>query len=270
MKNHSPNRCVRNLVWQLIFWLTLIPCSERFAAAQTDRHVGVHPVIPRTGIAGGVVIAYGHVIPGPYQFRHSGSKLLVNGVQLIPSPVAEKEAEKIRASVKDDRRKLLKELEHVETRARVMFDGHRSHEEILQFIKSQTAVIGDAKWQGERTMILRLKGDKDFMHALWFKGLSQATRKQVEGAADPQEAQRRLVDQYERDLARGVCLFFSSDNGVMRMDDPRSKVIEVMKKTSLSGDERERAIFEIFPMNQIAAYDVLANYSEAEWVLKQK
>jgi len=241
-----------------------------FAATRPDHHIDVQPVVPRTDVPSGIVIAYGHVIPKPYRFKHVGSKLFVNGVQLIPSPVAEKEAEKIRASVKDDRRKLLKEFERVETRARAMFDGRRSHEEILQFVKSQTAVIGDAKWQGERTMIFRLKGDKEFMHALWFKGLSQATKKQVEGMADPQEVQRRLVDQYERDLASGICLFFSSDNGVMRMDDPRSKVIEVMKNKDMSKDARERAIIEIFSMDRIAAYDVLANYSATEWVLKQK
>lgn len=254
--------------WQLLFLMPFVIGVNGFAATQTDRHVDVHPVTPRTGVASGVVIACGHVIAPPYRFKYEGSKLFVNGVQLIPSPVAEKEAEKIRASVKDDRRKLLNELQRVETRAREMFDDRRSHEEILQFVKSQGSVIGDAKWDGERTLAFRLVGDKHFMHVLWLRDTTPTTRKQVEGIVDQRELQRRLIEQYERDLANGACLFFSSDNGVMRMDDPRAKVNEVMGNASMSADKRERVVLEIFPMNQIAAYDVLANFSETEWVLK--
>lgn len=235
---------------------------------ELDRHVKIAPIAQSTGVPSGLVIAFGHVIPRPYRFKHDDSKLFVNGVQLIPSPVAEKEGEKIRALVKDDRRKLLKELERVETRARAMFDERRSHEEILQFVKSQASVIGDAKWEGERVMTLRLVGDKHFMHMLQFQGMTQETKKQVQSIADPKELQKRLIVQYEHDLVSGICLFFSSDNGVMRISDPRSKVIEVMQNEGMSADQRERELAEIFSMNRIAALDVLANYSAAEWALK--
>lgn len=272
MRNRSVLRGVLVLVLAVIVYR---PASSEVTPSEDqerklERRAKIAPVDESTGVAKGLVIAYGHVIRPPYRFRYEGSKLLVNGVQLIPSPVSDRESEKIRARVTDDRRKLLKELERVEARAKEMYAARRSPEEILQFVKSQSGVIADAKWEGERSMTFRLAGDKHFMHMLWFDGLTQATKKQVEGTVDPREVQRRLVDQYERDLTNGVCLFFSSDNGVMRMDDPRAKVAEVMQDKSLSDAERERAVLKIFPMNRIAAYDVLANYSASEWVRKQK
>lgn len=221
-------------------------------------------------VTAGVVIAHGRVIPGPYHFKYSDSKLFVNGVQLIPSPSSEKENEKLRALVKEDRRKLLNELGRVRVRARAMFDARRSHAEILQYVKSESAVIGDATWRGERVMLLRLAGDKDFMHMLEFRGLTQETLKQARETADPQELQRRLIDQYEKDLASGACLFFSSDNGVMRMDDPRGEVAAVMANKKLSDNERRDKILKLFPMNQTAASDVLENFSAGEWTRNQQ
>lgn len=237
---------------------------------ELDRHVKVTPVAQSTGVATGLVIAYGHVIPAPYRFTYVGSKLYVNEVQLIPSPVADMETEKIRARITGDKQRLFDELDRIEARARKMFMERRSHEDILQFMKSQSAIIADAKWEGERSMALRLVGAKDFTQAIWFSGLTQETKKQARELTDPQELQRRLIDQYERGLANGVCLFFSSDNGVMRMDDPRAKINEVMGKASMPADERERAVLEIFPMNRIAAFDVLANYSAEKWARKKE
>lgn len=237
---------------------------------ERDRRVKIAPVDQSTGVAAGLVIAYGHALRPPYRFKYAGSTLFVNGVQLVPSPIAAEDDEKVRVLVKDDRRKLLRELERVQARAKEMFEARRSHEEILQYVKSQPSVVADAKWEGERVMVFRLAGDKHFMHMLQFQGLTQKTKKQAQGTVDPQEVQKRLIDQYERDLASGVCLFFSSDNGVMRIADPRAKVVEIMEKGSLSKEDRERAMLEVFPMNRIAAYDVLANYMAGEWAQKRK
>lgn len=256
MKTSVPGTC--HLVsFLLLFFLTAIPgpLHSQSAASRTKG----------AGTTTGVVIAHGHVVSGPYQFKYSDSKLFVNGVQLIPSPRSEKENEKLRALVKEDRRKLLNELGRVEARARALFDERRSHAEILQYVKSESAVIGDAKWKGEHVMMLRLAGDKHFKHMLQFRGLTQETTKQVQEIADPQELQKRLIDQYERDLAGGACLFFSSDNGIMRMDDPREEVVKVMENKNLSDDERRNMLLKLFPMNPTAASDVLANFSAGEW-----
>lgn len=264
------------LAGALVLALGVVGPGLAGAADQKDRERGlnrkveINPVAQSTGVSTGLVIAHGHVIAPPYRFSYAGSTLLVNGVQLIPSPIAERESEKIRARISSDKRKLFDELGRIQARARKMFEERRSHEEILQYMKAQTAIIADAKWESEKTLALRLVGSNEFTQAMWFTGLTQETKKQAQATSDPKALQAGLIDQYERDLAAGACLVFTSDNGVMRMDDPRDRVVEVMRDKGLSPMEREEALSKIFPMNRIAVYDVLANFSMAEWTRKEK
>lgn len=260
-------QCARNLIVRLLF-LTLL-CPDGFAIAQADRRIDVHPKISKSGVAAGVVIAFGHVIPGPYKFEYLDSKLLVNGVQLIPSPLSEKENEKTRALVTTNRKRHLDELNRVQAVAQNKFERGRPPEEILQYVKSQSAVVADAKWESDRVMTFRLAGDKFFTHMFEFQGLSQQTRKQAMSAAGGIESQQRLLHQYEQDLENGMCLFFSSDNGVLRIVDPRRNIVQIMTKKNANDEDRLMALSKILSASTVAAHDVLANFSLQEWASKK-
>jgi hypothetical protein len=102
-----------------------------------------------------------------------------------------------------------------------------------------------------------------------FSGTTPTTLKQALATNDPEKLKADTIKRYESELERNGCLFFASDNGVVRIADPRRKVLDVMTNANLSGAAQLKALLEVLP-HRIAAYDVMANFSAAEWTPKTK
>lgn len=79
---------------RIIAWDKLSPLERYKQGAGANiksRKIKITPINQTTGISTGLVIAYGHIIPPPYKIYIENNSIMVNGIQVSPSLVWERE-----------------------------------------------------------------------------------------------------------------------------------------------------------------------------------
>ena len=192
---------------------------------------------------------------------------MVNGIQLIPSPLSEKENAEVKKLLTSDVKERLAAYSSVRKSARAMFARGESPEAILEFLLSNDHVIHEAKWTSEKTVQIRLRGEGHFRHAITFRNSSPNTTKRAIEANDKKLFRKRRLEQLEGALLNGMVLIFLSDNGVYRSAATNipSRIASIMSATDLSEEGRIDSLSELLGGSKTAAYDIIANYSEQEW-----
>lgn len=232
-----------------------------------NRKVDVKPVRPSYGIETGLVIAFGHVIPPPYKFeyRYRQGELLVNGVQVFPSPVDVRDREEARALAHPDSLRYDKEIDEL---VRQVYKIHRAGEskaKIVEFLKSKKHIVGDAKWAGDRSLDIRYRWEpKHFTFGMEFPVEGPPPQK-IDPVKEEEDSRRRAIERRENPLKQGKVIFFTSHSELILDNDIRSEVVGIMTRADLSTEARIEMLTKLLDGDEIAAHDVLANFSLAEW-----
>lgn len=229
-----------------------------------DRREAVSTVKPSTGIATGLVIAYGHPIALPYKFEYREQILFVNGVQLIPSPFSTREQARLRGNIKSDKKRQYDESEKITAVAGKMYREGKSQSEIIEYLVSNTDVIAEAKWVGPRSIDVRLQGESRFTTGMEF---SDKRAPQARPAAPANEGawKSERIHHFENKLRRGHQIFFQSDNAVVTISASKKEIVEIMARNGITAEEKAEALAVVLGGNSIAAFDIIANFAKAEW-----
>lgn len=240
-----------------------------------DRRIEVAPKHVDDGINTGLVILFGHPIKPPYKIVFEDNKMSVNGVEVVPSPVGQREYAKTYQPPT---------LEKLARAAKITDWTHAAQEiyrtkkgtvpdedlkkEILDYVKAQP-LVKDAKWDSKDYMSVKLKDDKydSFGYGVMFSMTKHIPESDEDKKVRTEKIQKDYVRELEGELRQKKSLFFTTDGGVFHdYEDVRNKVNGVMADNKLSHDEKIKTLREnVFAGNLVAALDVVTNYRVEEW-----
>lgn len=228
-----------------------------------NRKVDIPITAAAQGITSGCVIAYGHRIPPPYSVTSSEGRIKINGVQIYPSLVLER----------DPGRKIPRP--HPETISkqngvRSAVDNQyyagkqekraisRIKEEILEHLKNQDSV-GDAHWEGDSRLLVRWKENRGY------EEISFQAKRPTNPMVDKSREVRQLHEKRIRDfLQSNRCVIYDSDGMESVVGDPKKSVMEIMTKPNLPISEKADALAKELG-GYSPALDLIENFSRAEW-----
>lgn len=142
--------------------LTPIETARKLTRIKGSRKIEIKPIKQADGIKFGMVVAYGHLIPGPYKVEIVADKVFVNGVQVSPSLVAERDVKPVKiptdkkafAQQMYDLNREIKKKYYVKA---LFIDKKKLQSEILSYTKSQS-IVEDARW-GTDILFVKYVGD---------------------------------------------------------------------------------------------------------------
>lgn len=257
---------------------------KMLSVIQGSRKITVKPITQSEGINTGLVVAYGHVIPAPYKVEYLDNKLIINGVQVQPSLVREREDSskkknhpQVSATGKRDAWKGAK----IDDTAQELYrNGLKTkslenvHQEIIEYIKKSTDVYENPVWTGKNSLKVQLVGS----HIQGFIQFSDKQRANVNSDELDKQAKERVnkvqelsVASIKRSLNNNGTLVFFSDGGQFNgAEDIRKSVNQIMENKALNRDERiEKLKDSIFSGDYEPAIDVVDNYGAAEWQMSK-
>ena len=234
-----------------------------------SRKIDVTPQAGTEGIKTGVVMVYGHIIPPPYRIESNDNRLLVNGVQVVPSLIKERNRRN-RPSKKApaDKASKQKKAGGILNSARALYESEKvnstsaiAQKKVLDFLSKHPDAIQDPVWRAEElcyktpahsfSQCINLGQSRQINEARWEKNASDA------------RAQEISTIQSELRNGRWVC--FGSTGGWVARNDLRSEVRTVMEASDLSEQQKAEALKERVFHNYGLALDVLENYVASEW-----
>ena len=110
-------------------WEKLTPLEQYKQGVGKDiksRKIDLKPITPKDGIKTGLVIAYGHVIKPPYKVYIEDSKIMINGVQISPSLIWERETPKSQYKSTPEQKQKYKRIIEVTEQARKIYCDNRT------------------------------------------------------------------------------------------------------------------------------------------------
>lgn len=181
---------------------------------------------PAKGVAAGLVVAYGRALAQPYVFESRDGVLLVNGVQVEPPPAGSGELDEYQ-----QRRRLAEKVRayYLQNKAKAAPEELRTS--IIAMVMA-TPSIATASWRSGETVIYTRKNDP------------YAIQNAIDFAPRRDELLGQAAD-YESYLAKGGCLFFFSDGGVWRGEDPKDAVKAIKGQTGLTSAQKARRLKEV-------------------------
>jgi len=241
--------------------LTPLQVTRKYSRIKGSRKIDVIPVKQTDGIKTGTVIAYGHLIPPPYKVEAIGEKILINGIQVVPSLVAERESKpaKMSPKKKEFSTNAWNLQQEVKKRyyTQILFkDKDKLKSEILAYVKSQS-VIEDAYW-GEQTLFLKYVGDIGYSTMIEFRGTTQ----EKPWPSRKKEASEAAVQYITKGIESG-CILIDSDGGTSPGCGDKKIVSEIMQNSNLSKDEKIERLAKWG--NYDVALDITENYNPQEW-----
>lgn len=233
--------------------------------------IDIHPVTPSTGIATGMVIAYGHIFRGPYLLEDTDGKLVINGVQVKPSLFIEKIQKEAltqnrtesAAPTKID--KITKDVQSYYKWHILIFPKSLVKNRILAMISSSSDVFKNPKWKSDDSIEVEL-ADCGLKYRItlsplklyWQKLMFTPTKKRLE------QNRQDFMNLYRGPLLSGGTDIFVSDGYEVGVRDIRNKVVPIMKVEGLSREERIEKLHSV-GIDYGLAEDIVDNYTPAEW-----
>lgn len=271
----------------IVGWSKLSPLERHKQGVDGDiksRKIDLKPVKQADGIKTGLVIAYGHVIPPPYKVYTENKKVMINGVQVIPSMVWEREAPKYVPTTRTtDEQKLAKRSTEVLAEARRIYCSGKDtksmsllSDDISNHISNAKDVVISAKWYSGKKL------PQDSIQITWVKNVGPdavsfrasectdilRTSSELRGQADVrhQDALAEGQKSIERRLEKGWTLIFASHGQGQSYGDVRDEIVAVMENADLSPDQKAEEIKKRkLGFGYSGALDVVENYSSGEW-----
>jgi len=258
-------------------WNKLPPIEQarRSSGIKGSRKIAVSPVKQADGIKTGLVIAYGHIIPPPYKIETDGRNLLINGVQVDPSLVGERERKKqsgLHSPMSPEQAKQYRRQDEVDSQVLAIYRagaGKKPMEqvrtEILELLRKSTDVylnpgVSDKGYGGE----IAGSGGLQFSMPLTLADSPKVPDSVIKARAS--EARKDTVSMFSMDLKNGACIVFVSDGYTIGVNKSRlGNVYDIMQEPGLSNDDRiEKLKTQVFN-NYEASFQIVENYRPEEW-----
>jgi hypothetical protein len=251
------------------------------AIRKISRKIEINIAPGSSGINSGLVIAYGHPLPKPYKFEHTGGRFYVNNVLAEPSLVAQldlderlkketvltPEEQQARQRNYDQIIDLIKSMRKLYFEKKEKEPSDQLHAEILAIVKANP-LIKDARWFNDRSLWYKEKNSQyNVDNEMSFEEESHYSHRKP--AKSPEQMSQERINEWENRLKRGGCLFFVSVGGWQgepwNCGDLKNRVVQVMGQAGLSRDQKEDRLSKLFNGDHSAALDILLNYKESEW-----
>ena len=243
-----------------------------------SRRIEIHPAKQTDGIATGLVIAYGHVIPPPYRIEYQDGRLVINGVQIKPSLLLEREQGPNSPSSHGARKGHPLRATHIEDVAQELYTQKLRTEsleavqaEILALIAKSTDVFENPKWISRDLLNVTLAGSGALLQ-MQFSSVARPVFNAKESRQREQEGERRARNQslswIKKGLELGYCEIFLSVGTQGSQRDVRelaSNVNQKMADGALSREQRIEKLRDKAVRGYDFALDVVDNYNKAEW-----
>jgi len=187
------------------------------------------------------VIAYGHFIKPPFVIKYVANKLMINGVQVWPSLVWEREY-KAKKPAAPELLKIIQRTMDARKEIRSRYKWHKLYkwkellkEDILTLAKSKDVVL-DAKWDNDAFLISFSSGTGFEFMELGTPSILETWKYKFRRARmkDPRQLD---IETIEKLLKRGTCVVFSNA-GRLHINDPRERVNGIMKDSSLTYEKK--------------------------------
>jgi hypothetical protein len=230
-----------------------------------DRQIEIHAQQLSKGIRTGLVIAYGHRIAPPYQIENKNGRMYVNGVQVRPSLISEREFKAHPLPEMSDSAKAMNEsLWKTETELKNMARRGIAPDDILKFAKNQPYVNG-AKLGGTRELILNEEDSVLPLHVI-LPLPGDTLPSDTEKNARANSAQHSELLNIQSHLKKGECVIFV-DGGISGHPLTRTfpaVIRETMENPALSTNEKFQRLHKVLRFEP-AVRDILANFTPEEW-----
>lgn len=272
-----------------VAWDKLSPLERYKQGAGSNiksRKIQIEPVSQATGISTGLVVAYGHVIQSPYRVYLEGDRVLINGVQVVPSVIWERETKKAKSAMSSDKKQRYSRIQAIQKRVLEIYcdgKGKKANkvlaEEILASIRKETDFIEKASWQGDfpkGSLSVQYRGEdgadsidlrETNCPSFWEK-LSAKNQKKQTTDERHLEVLAGYVDGIKKGLEMGQVKFFAS-HGVSELErDCRDDVNKIMADKDASETQKAEALHQL-GLDYAAALDVISNYSVDEWKVRK-
>lgn len=232
-----------------------------------SRNVEIHLVTPTDGIPTGLVIAYGHVIPGPYNVESIDEKLLINGVQVKPSIVKARErkikaatnssdasakAVKIERDVQDYYLSKIKTLPIADVKSK-----------IADLISKSTDIYKNPEWLSDTALQVDLIGSS-LQHTIRFSKSEAFVPSKRVTAEQLKKGEDSYVEMYKSMLRAGQTVVFLSNESEVGGENIREKVNPIMKEKGLTKIQRIEKLHSA-GIDYDFAEDISDNYVSSEW-----
>lgn len=248
--------------------------TDQRAADRARRKVEVVRTPASGGISSGLVVVYGHPLPQPYHFEYWDHLLFVNGVQVEPTIVMQRDHDKNpKEELTPEKADKFNQLNALANEVRKHYFDEagkvpedKLHEEILSRVRSHP-LIKEAHWMNEKILVYTRTDDK-YPSGNGISFSSPSPRASVK--PPPQDKIKAdHIAELEAHLKTGHCLFFGAIGawrGYGRQcGDIKKRVIEVMKDSSIPEVEKEKKLKDAFGGSSENAKDIMSNYNESEW-----
>ncbi|KKW18960.1 MAG: hypothetical protein UY62_C0091G0005 [Parcubacteria group bacterium GW2011_GWF2_50_9] len=248
--------------------------SLKRSGIKGSRRIELHPIRQISGISTGLVMAYGHIIPPPYNVKYQGDKLLINGVQVSPSLVWEREQRgpAKRTPDEDRRAQRLKEVRgrilDIYTKGIDKKPIREIQQEITSLVLKSSDVFTSPRWKNDLTLEMVIMGGSIPVNYSITLGIpAKLPTPEVQEKLD-RERQAEEIGRVQNALKRGLVFIYYSEGGSgVEYSDFRPAVNEIMSASGLTREQRFEQIKErVFPdFDYDLVLDVIENYNPTEW-----
>jgi len=251
--------------------------ESRLAADIERKRQEIKSTPDANGIKTGLVIVYGHPIPGPYKFEYRGAYLFVNNVQVEPSILRQREFANIYHKPTPEETQKYAELDKLERSAYKFYFEQKGkmpddmlHAQILDmFLKHP--LIRSAHWVSDDSLNYNATTttNKFLEH-----GVSFVPDQNILPTPRPKrslaEMQQKRIGRVEKDLKDGGCVFFMTEGGTWhtpsyKIDRFKDAVNQIMNHPELSDIEKQKQLLKFLDHAAGPTNDILANYNASEW-----
>jgi hypothetical protein len=245
---------------------TTLDQYKKLSHVRGSRKIHFQEKRPAKGIASGLVMAYGHVIQPPYELKVDGARLLINGVQIKPSLVMERNTLDVApVEFTPEEKSTRRRVGRLQIRAREIYADANSksgaEKEILDLLAAESGLISNAVWRGTR---LCFNSQGNPMTQCWDfrKDILNSSERTNRNTKDMLAAAKAEI---ERNLKSGETVVCDAlgQHGVARIS--RESVVEIMERPGLSNDARTELLKERIFGNYETPMDIVENYSRPEW-----
>jgi hypothetical protein len=238
----------------------------------------IHPIKQSDGIKTGLVIAYGHVIPPPYTVEYVGEKLMINGVQISPSLVREREvvAQKKTHLVANKIDQAWKGAQIEYAAQKLYTSGLKTKSleavqgEISMLINKSTDVFQNPIWLGRKTLHVKLTGS-GLLSSLQFSETPRVVEKEEttkrNAAERAEKSNASYLDLLRKQLEGGQTIVFLSNGCEVGGQGIHDQVNPIMKEMGLTRDQRIEKLHDA-GVDYDFADDIVDNYDLNEWRAK--
>jgi hypothetical protein len=258
-----------------------IPKSYAQGAGKVDREVSssererramaISEVASAVGISSGTVIVYGHPLHPPYHFEYRAALLFINGVQIEPSLVLQREDDKKRPKISADEKAGFQEQEELDRKIQRRYFEQKGkvsdsdlRAELIAIVRAHPRVK-DAQWTNDFLLSYHAKGR---FEGIWHGISLSPPRQRNPKQKSPEDLKHDHIADLEKHLRDGGCIVWGTTGPWFKPEwqckEMKKNVRDVMESATLSDPERQERLQTIFGGADPSA-DMITNYKRDEW-----